>query len=197
MQSEGFWLWCIMGSCALSIVRNSKYRKHKTSESGSVSILGRCKGDTYSVGSLRKSLSQTLAVIVSGTEHSRCLLPLTWRRKQNQVPKRPLFYSFRISDDGQSAEAQCLWPNMGKKIFTFSPNCKLLWWHVRVGLWVPHPAFCIDFCFLSDRILKVSVGEEWGVHRGSPYQSQVNGSNQPSAFSAESSIHTYIYTKLN
>jgi hypothetical protein len=42
------------------------------------------------------------------TQHSTCLPPLTWRRKQIQFPKRCvlLFVFFRIPDDGQSPKIQ-------------------------------------------------------------------------------------------
>jgi hypothetical protein len=44
-----------------------------------------------------------------GTQRSRRLPPLAWRRKQIQSPKRRVFQLFRIPDDGQGPEPQRFW----------------------------------------------------------------------------------------
>jgi hypothetical protein len=85
---------------------------------------------------------------------------------------------------------------MSDTIFTFSPKfhtCRgLRQEQVTAGLRELYFTFCIDFCLLSDRILKVGVAGEWEKSdRSSPYHSQVNGGIRPSTFSVHSSVHTH------
>jgi hypothetical protein len=77
-------------------------RKHYFSKSWSVPIFRWREGDTHS-GSNDSGCS------FYGNKHSRCLFPLTWRRKQITFPKHFVLYLFRIPNERQSLQIHLFW----------------------------------------------------------------------------------------
>jgi hypothetical protein len=69
-------------------------RKHSVSETGSVSVLRWGDGDTYSVGSIRKSRPQSMVqwALSKGHHKVKCLYPFSWGRKRIQFPNVCVFY---------------------------------------------------------------------------------------------------------
>jgi hypothetical protein len=94
-NTQNHWAWGLRVSFWILIAR-----EHNVSEIESVSVFRWREGDIYSVIEVRSFY---------GTQQSRCLRPLIWRRKQIQFPKCCDFYSFRIPDDEQSSQIQWIW----------------------------------------------------------------------------------------
>jgi hypothetical protein len=90
----------------------------------SVSVF-RWDSDTYSVGSLRKCQSLTLALSKGLHRVGVALLPEHRNRSSFRNVVFFLVYTSRIPDDGQSAETQCFWVlyTVVRALWRNNPTC--------------------------------------------------------------------------